>query len=368
MEDLVLADKLARLDVRRICLIKPSAFGDVVQTLPLLSVLRRRFPAAKISWVINRELRDLLTGHPDLHEIIPFERRGGWRAWWTLLSTLRSRRFDLVFDMQGLLRTGVMTAASGAILRVGLESAREGSHWACNHQLMETGRLVPAHARYWRVAEALGLGTENPTALFNLPEEALSWSKQFLAETNGPLLAIHPGARWATKQWPVAHFAEVAIRAASELGFSLVAIGGPGERPACEELVRLIADQTGNASGIQVRNLAGQTSLKQLAALLQRCSLVLSNDSGPMHLAAAVQTPVVGVFTCTSPARSGPPGGLHAFATTSLPCAASYCKVCPHKGMQHLECFRELTSERVWDELKLHWQQLEERGRILRAA
>src|SRR5438309_1428691 len=93
-----IASDLKQLQPRRICLIKPSALGDVVQTLPLLPVLKRRFPQASISWVINRELRDLVDGHPDLDESIPFERQGGWTAWIKLLSSLRQRRFDLVID------------------------------------------------------------------------------------------------------------------------------------------------------------------------------------------------------------------------------------------------------------------------------
>ena len=91
---------LNRLEPKRICLIKPSALGDVVQTLPLLPVLKRRFPGSQISWVINRELRDLVDGHPDLQESISFDRKGNWSHWAGLLTTLRQRRFDLTIDLQ----------------------------------------------------------------------------------------------------------------------------------------------------------------------------------------------------------------------------------------------------------------------------
>ena len=137
------ASDLNQLQPQRICLIKPSALGDVVQTLPLLPVLKHRFPEASISWVINRELRDLVDGHPALDDSIPFERRGGWSAWVGLLKTLRQRRFDLVFDLQGLLRTGVMTAATGAAVRVGLQTAREGSHFSLNFFLTSSDIPLP---------------------------------------------------------------------------------------------------------------------------------------------------------------------------------------------------------------------------------
>ena len=111
--------QLHDLDTRRICLIKPSALGDVVQTMPLLGMLRQRFPAATVSWVIRRDLADLLAGHADLTEIIPFHRKGSWREWRQLLTTLGNRRFDLVFDLQAI-STAVMTFAT--LLRVGLEN------------------------------------------------------------------------------------------------------------------------------------------------------------------------------------------------------------------------------------------------------
>src|SRR5262249_1835297 len=149
---------LAQLKPQRICLIKPSALGDVVQTLPLLPVLRARFPDAQISWVINRELRDLVDGHSAVAETIPFDRRGGWRAWMELLGTLRGRKFDMTIDLQGLLRTALMTAATRAPVRVGLQTARELSGLTINCLIPATTKDVPAHARYWRLAEALNLG------------------------------------------------------------------------------------------------------------------------------------------------------------------------------------------------------------------
>ena len=127
---LALCDYVAR----RIVLIKPSALGDIIHALPVLTALRRRFPAAHIAWVVNHSYEPLLKGHPDLDETIPFERgrRGGWSALKYnagFLAGLRRRRFDLVVDLQGLLRSGLMTFATGATRRVGLGSAREGASW-----------------------------------------------------------------------------------------------------------------------------------------------------------------------------------------------------------------------------------------------
>lgn len=353
--------RLSLCSIHRICIIKPSAFGDVVQSMPILNVLRARFPESQISWVINRELSDLLTGHPSEPKLIPFDRRGGISDWLRLLSDIRRSKFDLVFDLQGLLRTGVMCAASGAPLRVGLQTAREGSSLACHGLLPDTSTQIPAHRRAWAIAEALGMGDFRQQSDIWIPDADSGWSDRLKAKSNGPLLVIHPGARWQTKQWPIRNFSSVAVRALEDLGMSAIVVGSRGEADAAEELVRLVKDQS---PGSEITSLAGQTSMKQLAALMRSADLVLSNDSGPMHLAAAMGTPVVGVFTCTSPQRSGPPGQMHRLISANVPCAASYCKQCPQKGNGHLACFRELTPERVWSALKDHWGWISSQRRV----
>ena len=336
---------LRTIDARRVCILKPSALGDVVQTLPLLPVLRERFPSAEISWVINREISDILQGHPDLDAVIPFDRRGGVFAWRRMWNDLARRDFDLVLDLQGLLRTGMMAWATHAKWRVGLETSREMSHWASHLLIPGTDREVPAHARYWRVAEALGFGDRTPQSYVPMNDEHRNWAMAQLGSLRRPLLAINPGAKWVTKRWPVEKFAVVASKACRTFGFSAVILGGPGDHVLTEQLQKLLEEFL--PSG-QVVNLSGKTSLLQLAAILESVDVMLTNDSGPMHLAAGVGTPVVGVFTCTSAVRSGPPGDRHALVSTRVGCAASYRKTCPHRGRRHLACLDELDVERVW--------------------
>ena len=342
----------SHLRPRRICLIKPSALGDVVQTLPVLNILKQRFPDAEISWVVNRELRDLVDGHPALFESIPFERRGGWSAWVSLLRILRQRRFDLVIDLQGLLRTGVMTVATGAALRVGLQTAREGSRFTLNCVIPDTVRDMPAHARYWRLAEFLGLG-EFPNETFIATSEAdRSWAATQLNRLPRPIFAVHPGARWETKRWPVAKFAELMTRAHQSFSGSVLILGSKAERPDAELLEQGLTKRSGSAELPWVVNLAGQSTLKQLSALLSGVDFAISNDSGPMHLAAGLGVPTLGLFTCTSSFRSGPPGDQHEMVSTTVSCAASYHKTCPHRGEGHLACLSELDVERVWAALR----------------
>lgn len=354
--------ELNGLNPQRICLIKPSALGDVVQTLPLLPALKHRFPEARISWVVSRELRDLVDGHPDLTESIPFDRNGGWTAWLKLLTTLRRRRFDLVFDLQGLLRTGVMTAATGAPTRVGLQTAREGSWFTLNCVIPETPRLMAAHARYWRVAEALGLGDAPQKAFVATSGADEDWAAGQLSQLPRPIFALHPGARWMTKRWPVAKFAELAVRAGKLWSGTVLILGSKAEQSDAEKLEKECAHRMGFLNPMRIANMAGQSTLKQLSALLKSVDFVVSNDSGPMHLAAGLGTPTLGLFTCTSADRSGPAGDQHEMVSTTVACASGYHKTCPIRGAGHLACHDELTVDRVW----LALQRLVEKNRSVR--
>lgn len=338
MDEHALGHRLHQFDPRRIAVIKPSALGDVVQALPLARVLRQAYPKALISWVVNREFADLLSDHPCLAETIPFDRRGGFRKFLTLLTTLRQRQFDLVFDLQGLLRTGLMALATRAPMRIGLETAREGAHLFCTGVIPHTGRDVPAYRRYGRIAELLGISSPSTATEIAITATERGWVYEHLRGLPRPIVAVHAGAGWVTKRWPAPNFA-AAVR---DLARSVVVVGTRAEQPLAETVLTEL-----RRSSLPTLSLAGRTSLRQLAALLETVDVVVSNDSGPMHLAAAMGTPVVGIFTCTSPRISGPGGPQHELVATSASCAASYCKRCPNRGVAHLSCFEALPVERV---------------------
>ena len=357
--------QLHEITARRICLVKPSALGDIVQTMPLLPALRDRFPHAQISWVVSSEFTNLLEGHPCLDRIIPYHRRGPIKSWLRLLHALRHHKFDLVFDLQGLLRSAVMTWATRANLRVGLETAREGAQGALHLTLPDTGRDVPAYARYWRVAEELGVGYLQQKTLISIDKHDREWTAQRLAQIRGPLLAIHPGARWLTKRWPVEKFAVVACKAMRIWDFATVIVGSSAEKQICDHLESLLRRFVPSKL---IMNLAGETTLKQLATTLCVSDVLLTNDTGPMHLAAGLGTPVLGLFTCTSPERSGPPGDQHKLVATHVECAASYKKKCPINGKDHLQCMEELETAPVIRALvDLMAKQNVGRGKLYRA-
>lgn len=336
---------LPSLTPRRIAIIKPSALGDVAQTLPLLGVLHAAYPGTEIDWVISSSFANLLEGHPLIRNVIPYHRRGhGWREWLGLLRTLRQARYDLVFDLQGLLRTGIMTQATRAPVRIGLECAREGAWLAYHAAIPNTRHGQPAHALYWRLAETLG----HPGASRQAQIAISDADRQFAADQLSPLgrriVTLAPGAQWVTKRWPPEKFAEIAARTAQTWDAGICLIGSPAESEVAAEIEGLFRLRTMRP----LVNLAGATTLKQLSAILAASDLVVSNDSGPLHLAAALDRPVVGIFLCTSAVRSGPVGTGHETVSTSVACAASYKKTCPQSGSECLACLRELDVERVW--------------------
>lgn len=325
---------------RRVCLVKPSSLGDVVHTFPVLSALRNLWPTARFSWVVNRGLRGLLDGHPDLDEVIPFDRSAagfspsGVGSVGRFLVGLRRRQFDLVLDLQGLLRSSLIARATGAPIRIGLAEAREGATRFYTHCIPSTA--THAVDRLLAIPEALGADISKPRFRVAMEDEDRHWARSAMADLPRPWLLLNIGARWETKRWPPKHFAEIARRASTLLGAGLVAVGAPEDRPLVDELRRHLLP-------LGLLDLCGETTLPRLAALAAESDLFLSNDTGPLHLAAATGAKVIGIYTCTDPARTGPYGPLASSLTTQVWCAASRVKRC-----ERLDCMTELTPERVW--------------------
>ena len=336
---------LDRIDARRIALIKPSALGDIVHSLPVLSALRVRFPAAHITWVVNSSYESLLSGHPDLTDTLPFDRgalkgvRRSLATAYSFLTTLRRRRFDLVIDMQGLLRSGVMARLSGAARRVGFASAREGSRYAYTDRIPSPA-LHAAHAvdRMWCVAEAFGVGHLPKVFRVPLQPAEVDAARHELAALPRPLVAVAVGAKWLTKRWPAEHFAELLNRAHAHSGGTAVFVGASDDTPLSQAV---IASLRGPAL-----DLTGKTSLPRLSAVLSLADVMLGNDTGPLHLAAALGRPCVAPYTCTKVALHGPYSQTANCVETSVACGGSYLKKCGN-----MICMPELTPDRLWPKL-----------------
>ncbi len=348
---------LDSLEPKHIALIKPSALGDVVHCLPLLSSLRKRYPLAHLTWIVNRGYAPLLEGHPDLDAVMPFDRGAfqasvwqGMRRMGSFFQKLRDEKFDLVLDMQGLLRSGIICLVSGARRRVGLATAREGASLTYT-DVIAVPNAANLHAvdRYGLAIRALG-GAFEPTFRLPVSETAKSAAAQFLAGLPRPWLMFGVGARWTTKRWPPDHFAELANRAMNATGGAAVFVGGREDDP--------LARQTMTALRGPSLNLAGKTSLTELAAVLAQADVMIANDTGPLHLAVALGRPVVAPYTCTRVRLTGPYGAYSQAVESKVWCAGSCIKECGR-----MECMTELTPDRLWPVLRRTLEQWQSRSR-----
>jgi lipopolysaccharide heptosyltransferase II len=346
---------LSQLDARRIALIKPSALGDIIHALPVLHALRCRFPSARITWIVNRGYAPLLQGHPDLDETLPFDRKTGLpgllgrvRSLAGFVGQLRERSFDLVLDLQGLLRSGLMCLATGAPRRVGPAWAREGAGWFYTDRVGAANDFRELHAvdRYRRVVEALGVGHLPKEFRLPVAPEAREWALDQLRDLPRPWLMLGVGSRWLTKRWLPAHFADLAARAQKAFGGTAVFLGGPDEAHLSAAVRERLTGRT--------LDLTGRTTLPQLVAILACADVMLANDTGPLHVAVALGRPVVAPYTCTRVPWTGPYGQFAQAVETTVWCRGSCRKRC-----SRMECMTELTPDRLWpvlEEVLQTWQ------------
>ncbi|MBF0538149.1 MAG: glycosyltransferase family 9 protein [Nitrospirae bacterium] len=323
----------------KILIIKPSSLGDVIHALPFLSALCNTYPQAKPHWVIARGLHDLLDGHPMIKKLWVID-KDQWKRPMRVKESiaelnalrvgLREERFDVVVDLQGLFRSGVIAALSGCPLRIGFKEAREGSRLFYN-QLVEGGSGLHAVDRYLRVATT-ALGCKGGSVDFPLP---VTREPAGLLGALEDFTVIAPGARWQTKQWEAEKFAQVAAR----LPLPSVVIGSTGDTEVAAAVVA--------GSGQKAINLAGRTSLKELVGIISRARLMLTNDTGPMHIAAALNVPVFAVFGPTDPRLTGPYGSYGSFGHVFRTGIA--CSPCRKKNCRTKKCMRDLSFQSVYE-------------------
>lgn len=325
-------------DLQRILIIKPSSLGDVIHTLPVLHALRVKFPKAHLAWFIHEKWADIVRGHPDLDEMIPWSFR--WGDLTDLFKMFRHKRFDLSVDLQGLFRSGFVSYLSGAPVRVGFRNGKEGSSLFYTHKVDVPSYPIHAVDRYLLMAEGLGAICHEP--VFNI---GLTWQDERAVDDllmeggilpSDRFIAMNPTARWLTKRWPMGRFMRLADQI-QEMGIPVVLIGGREDLPEVERMRSQMR--------IKPVSVVGQTTLKQLSVLLKKAKLLVTNDSGPMHLAVAVGTPVVALFGPTDPVRTGPygyssPSIMHTVIRKPVecsPCLSRSCRIGDHRCMMQIE-------------------------------
>ncbi|MBW2092312.1 MAG: glycosyltransferase family 9 protein, partial [Deltaproteobacteria bacterium] len=313
--------------------------------------LRRAYPKAHFTWLVEEAASDIVIDHPLLDRVL-ISRRKTWirnikkgRLRSTLkdirlfLKDLRSVRYDLVIDLQGLFKSGILAFLSGGRQRLGFDRSRELSYLFYNKRMSPYDRDRHALLRYLDVASLLGAEVRKDVE-FRLPhcEEAARQAQQLLADTGRPQVVINPMARWETKLWPVRSWKELIQRLTRELQIRVVLTGGPQDKALCREIAQ---------QDLGTLDVTGKTSLKVLLEIFRSADLVVCPDTGPMHLAAGTGTPVVALFGPTAPWRTGPYGPDHLVLRRELECSPCFRRKCPEP-----RCMADLSVDQVFDAVR----------------
>ncbi|MCD6296063.1 MAG: lipopolysaccharide heptosyltransferase II [Deltaproteobacteria bacterium] len=340
---------------KSILIIKLSAIGDVVHALPFLDVLRKNFPDARIDWLVEEQASQIISGHSGLDRVI-VSRRNLWKSRLLhfksymplvrevseFLKELRSYEYDLVIDLQGLLKSGVLVGLSKGKRKIGMGGAREGGWIFLNERPVPVDYEQHAIVRYLRVAGYLDCDFSSWKGDIPVSGSDKKWVNDLLNAkgNNGqPLVAINPMARWKTKLWESERFAVLADRITNELSCEVLFTGSNMDRNVIEDISKKMK--------VQPMNLAGRTSLKQLAYLFTRCAALVTTDTGPMHIGAAMGCRVVALFGPTAPWRTGPYGQSHKVIRADLECSPCFKKKC-----NDMRCMKDITVDRVFEAVK----------------
>lgn len=301
----------------RVLLIRLSAIGDCLLTTPVAEALKGRYPQSRLTWVVEDRCRPMIEGNPFVDEILVWHKRAGAvGSSLTLLREVRRRRFEAVLDLQGLTKSSVLAQWSGAPHRIVGAQARPRAKKAATLIAARSANAIHAAEYFLACLTPLGIEPPPPVPRLFLTGAERAWARDWLADRLGsplpPLLGLNPGASRDLNRWYPDRFAEVAVRCRRKWGLVPLLFGGPEDAPAAEAIARQV--------GPPLLNVAGRTTLRQLAALTALSAVFVTGDTGPMHIAAAMGAPVVALFGPADPERTGPVQDGAPVVRTHLPC------------------------------------------------
>jgi len=340
-------DRERALGARKILVIGVNWVGDMVLSLPAMRGLRRLFPDAHIGFLARAYLGDLLRDVADVDEVIPYQPRRGVYRWvyeLRMVGLLRRRGFDMALILPRSFRSALAAYLAGIPTRIGYVD--EGRGFLLTHGIPRTDALLQVHRTqyYLHIIECMGGAPDGDPPLIEVLPEGRRWASGFIhscgMENSHLLVGFNPGATYGSaKCWDPHRFSELGTRLCRDYGACILIFGDQGER----ELATTIAQ---GIDGKAV-NLAGSTTLPQLAALMETCDVVVTNDTGPMHISAAVKTPVVAIFGSTDPVTTGPCGNGHIIVRKKVSCSPCLKRVCP---MDH-QCMDLISTDDVQEAL-----------------
>lgn len=334
-----------------ILIVRLSAIGDALHCTPVARALRENYPHAKLSWIISEKAKDILVGNPHLDEIIVWDKDGwknllasnplaAYRAMGVLGTTLKAEQYDLVVDVHAQFIPGLVTWSTGSPVRAGFSNAKELAPLFYTHKTPRK-KNIPITLQYLGVLEAVGISADNtdmmiPIAPENYQVADIIWQQHEIKDSD-TVVILNPSTTWATKCWPAEHFSQLANNLLQEIGIKILLTGAKSDIPLANRIKEKIHGD--------IIDITGCTSLKDLAAVAQRCHLFVTGDTGPLHIAAAVGTPTLSLFGPTDPQVYAPLGAQH----TALQSTAA-CRRCHKRKCKNFHCMDQIHPSQVYQE------------------
>ncbi|MGP1366918.1 MAG: glycosyltransferase family 9 protein [Schwartzia sp. (in: firmicutes)] len=340
-----------------ILIIKLSAIGDVIHALPVSYAIKETYPEAHVTWAVEPPARELLEGNPYLDDIIVFEKKkfkvsfgGFWENFWPLRKKLKAGRFDIALDLQGLGKSAALAYFSGAPRRYGTADMREGSAYISTPVRGEhaEGHIVE---RYLDVARAIGCRVEQVVFPLSISDSDAAAARQRLllagVPEGRPYAVLAVGANWPNKRWSPRDYAALADWLFERRVLPVFVGGGPLEEHLVADIIRLAL--------VPPVTLVGQTTLKQLSAVISGACVMVGGDTGPVHLAAGLGVPTVMLMGPTDANRNGPYGQLENAIEVNRPCRYCWQRACP-KG---IDCLAAIHPPEVEEKIEAIWRRRE---------
>ena len=337
----------------RFLIIRTSSLGDIIHGMPVAAAIKAHLPDSRISWIVEERFKDLLTGLSWVDDLIPVQFKEGLSVLadaekreliTRTRKLLKRRKFDVTIDLQGLIRSGLISRSSCAPIRIGFPQrhARE----SLNHLFSNvTPKKIPVRGhivdKNLALLHPLGIYTQKRTFSFWVPEDVNASMDSFFAPfgswPGSPRVVIHPAAGGITKQWSPGRYAEIADRLIQAWKAKVFLLWGPGELDLVKKIQGIMRHQAW---------LAPETDIKGLIAFLQRADIFIGGDSGPLHIASALEKSIVGLYGYSDPVRNGPFMGQYDTLRTTCPGSPCYRKSCTNTA-----CLDRITVNQVWDVL-----------------
>ncbi|RZB35261.1 MAG: heptosyltransferase I [Desulfobacteraceae bacterium Eth-SRB1] len=336
-----------------ILIVKLSAIGDVIHTLPVLNAVRKQYPDAHITWLVEEAASSLIEGHTALNRVLVSKRKS-WikgiaghsyldniREACSFIKELRDTKYDIILDFQALLKSGILIGLAKGKRKIGFDKGmdhQEHSYIFLNERVPPVDMETHALTRGMMLLKAIGISSNHIEYNIYISDQDRKKADDLLRQNEEKeyklLAAINPVAKWETKLWDNAKFAKLADSLIEQYNARLFFTGSAEDRELILDIISRMK--------CKAYNLAGMTSLKTLTAVYKETDFVVSTDTGPMHLAAAVGTPVVALFGPTAPWRTGPFGAGHQIIRAGLECSPCFKRQC-----KTIDCMKQISVKQV---------------------